>query len=1034
MGAPERVGGALPGDTEGRMLAAVLVPVLDEARHLERALRTMSAQELDGDLEILVIDGGSTDASRDIVARLSREDARIRLLDNPAGRTPNALNIGLRASSGTYVVRMDAHALYPRDYIARGIERLERGDVACASGPQVAVGDQPTAVAVARALQSPLGVGGARFRRADGPERDVDSGFCGVWRRDLLIELGGWDEDWPVNQDAELAARIRARGGRIVCVPEMAAQYLTRSSLRALARQYWRYGQYRAKTARRHPGGLRRSHVLPPALVGLVAAAALPTRRGRPLRRGVALYATALLAEGRRMARRDATARAGVRVTAALATMHLSWGAGFLEGCRRFGAPWRALVALARDPTVDAEPHRTGELRIGYVVSRFPALSETFVLRELVEIDRRPGVRCDLLSLFPEAAEPVHPAAREWVARRRRASSAGAIGALAYWAARRPLRLTAVLSAVIRDYARRPLVLGRALVAVACALQHARTLRTDPVDHLHAHFATYPALAAWTCSRMAGIPYSFTAHAHDVFVHRMGLRRRIDDAAFCVGISQHNARILRDAAPGRGSDVHVVHCGIAPELYAMRPRAPRAGAPIRVACVAALKDYKGHRVLLDAVGRLARDGHAVHVDLVGDGPLRGELERQVARLDLVDRVRFLGALTEPEVAGVVDGADVFVLASRIQGDGDTDGIPVALMEAMASGLPVVASDVSGVPELVRHGETGLLAPVDDDVALADALRSVVLDPDAAIARARAARALVEERFAVAREASRLLELIRAGTRHDDERLAREASFHDVAFAAHTRSSTWKFYDAGRDAYDRYDELLDGMAHPGSRVLEYGCGPGGRAFHLAQRGADVLGIDISPVAIDIARETARERGVLERTTFAVMDAEALELPADSFELVCGTSILHHLDIDRAYREVARVLRPSGRAVFLEPLGHNPLFNAYRRLTPGVRTPDEHPLRLADLDAAGACFGGLTLEHFSLLSPAAAAVHGQASFERMASALRRADQRVFATVPALRRWSWTVVMVLSRPVVPADAGRASGAPDRRTSAVR
>ena len=1016
------------------MRAAVLVPVLDEVRHLERAVRTMSAQELDGDLEILVIDGGSTDGSRDLVARLSRSDARIRLLDNPAGRTPNGLNIGLRAARATYVVRMDAHALYPPDYVARGIERLERGDVDCASGPQVAVGDRPTGVAVARALQSPLGVGGARFRRAGADEQDVDSGFCGVWRRDLLLELGGWDEDWPVNQDAELAARIRARGGRIVCVPQMAAQHVTRSSLRALARQYWRYGQYRAKTARRHPGGLRRSHVLPPGLVSLVAAAALPTRRARPLRRGVALYAGSLVAEGQRMALRDAPAGLGMRVTAALATMHLSWGAGFLAGCRRFGMPWRALAALPRDRAVGAQPRREGELRIGYVVSRFPALSETFVLRELVEIDRQPGVRCELFSLFPEAVEPVHPAARDWVGRRRRASPGGVVGALAYWAAHRPLRLAAVLLAVIRDYARSPRVLGRALVAVAGALQHARTLRADPVDHLHAHFATYPALAAWSCSRMVGIRYSFTAHAHDIFVHRLGLRRRIEDAAFCVGISEHNARILRDLAAGRGSQVHVIHCGIAPGLYAMRPRAPRPGEPMRIACVAALKDYKGHRVLLDAIGRLARDGRSVDVDLIGDGPLRGELERQTARLNLVDHVRFLGALTEPEVAAVLDRADAFVLASRIQPDGDTDGIPVALMEAMASGLPVVASDVSGIPELVRHGETGLLAAVDDDAGLADALRSVLRDPDAAIERARAGRALVEERFAVPREAARLLELMRASAPRDDERLAREASFHDVAFASHTRSRTWRFYDAGRDAYERYDGLLDRMVRPGSRVLEYGCGPGGRAFALARRGAVVHGIDISPVAIDIARATARERGVAQRTTFEMMDAEALELPADSFDLVCGTSILHHLDIERAYREVARVLRPSGRAVFLEPLGHNPLFNAYRRLTPGMRTRDEHPLRLADLDAAGACFGGLTLEHFSLLSPAAAALHGRASFERVAGALQRIDRRAFATVPALRRWSWTVVMVLSRPVGRADAGRASGASDRRTSGVR
>jgi SAM-dependent methyltransferase len=267
------------------------------------------------------------------------------------------------------------------------------------------------------------------------------------------------------------------------------------------------------------------------------------------------------------------------------------------------------------------------------------------------------------------------------------------------------------------------------------------------------------------------------------------------------------------------------------------------------------------------------------------------------------------------------------------------------------------------------------------------------------------------------ETSRLLDVIqrrwpRAGS-DGAERLAREASFHDHAFAAHTRKKAWKFYDVGRDAYDRYDELLTIMVTPGSSVLEYGCGPAGRAFDLARRGAMVHGIDISPVAIGVARETARRQRVEQNTIFSVMDAEALDLPAGSFDVVCGTSIIHHLDIDRAYREVARVLRPTGRAVFLEPLGHNPVIQAYRRLTPGLRTADEHPLRLADVNAARAYFGDLRVEHFTLLSLAAVAAHGRPSFERVAGVLRRIDRELFTTVPSLRRWSWTIVMTLSQP---------------------
>ena len=1011
----------------------MIMPVLNEAPHIERALASIRRQQLEGALEVLVLDGGSTDGTRTIVQRIAADDERVRLLDNPARATPNALNAGLRAARGAYIVRMDAHTRYPRDYIARGIERLERGDVASASGPQLAVGDGPTGRAVALALASPLGVGGARFRRRRTREEDVDSGFCGVWRRDLLVGLGGWDEGWPVNQDAELAARIRGAGGRIVCLPEMAAEYVPRSRLSALARQYRRYGQYRVKTAGRHPSALRRSHLLPPGLVAAVASGAVPVRRARPVRLAVALYGAAVLAEGYRAAARIARPGLALRVTAALATMHIAWGAGFLEGCRRFGIPWRGLVRLVRPPRSGEGDGRrlssgSPELRIGYVVSRFPALSETFVVRELAEIDGRPQVGCALFALFPERPGPVHDSAAAWLPRRRRASPAGAAHAVAYWAARRPLRLAGLVSAVLRDYGRRPDLLGRALATVACGLEHAQTLEVDPVDHLHAHFATYPALAAWTCSRLVGVPYSFTAHAHDIFIHQLGLRRRIEDAAFCVGISEHNARVLREVAPRAGAKIHVVHAGVDPGSYRFRPRAPRSGCPARIACVAALKPYKGHRVLLDAVARLVRDGVPTEVDLAGAGPLRGDLARQCARLGIAGSVHFLGPITEPDVADVLGRADVFALASVVQPDGDTDGVPVALMEAMAAGVPVVASDVSGVRELVRHGETGLLAPAGDAAAFADALHAVRADPRAARERAGAARALVEEHFSVAGEASRLLALIRRG------RLAREAAFHDEAFEHGTRRGTWRFYDAARDAYDRYDELIEGAVARGANVLEYGCGTGARACDLARRGAQVRGIDISPVAIDMARETVRREGLAGSAAFSVMDAEALDLPARSFGLVCGTSILHHLDVDRGYREIARVLAPTGLAIFLEPLGHNAVFNAYRRLTPSARTRDEHPLRMTDVEAARAHFGELAVEHFGLVSPLAAALRGSRAFDLLASALRWTDQRLFTRVPPLRSWSWMVVIVLSRPVARAESDRAPAGSGPRASAAR
>jgi len=248
---------------------------------------------------------------------------------------------------------------------------------------------------------------------------------------------------------------------------------------------------------------------------------------------------------------------------------------------------------------------------------------------------------------------------------------------------------------------------------------------------------------------------------------------------------------------------------------------------------------------------------------------------------------------------------------------------------------------------------------------------------------------------------------------DADRLADEAAFHDQAFGQQTRKSAWKFYDVASGAYARYGELLAGAAAPGSRALEYGCGPGSRAFTLARLGATVDGIDISPVAIELARETAVAEDVVQSTSFQVMDAEHLTFPDASFDLVCGTSIIHHLDVDRAYAEVARVLKPGGVAVFLEALGHNPAINAYRRATPALRTADEHPLHMQDIAAAREHFTSVRSEHFALLSLAAMAVRRSSVFPHASAVLQRVDRAMFRAVPPLRRWSWMAVITLAGP---------------------
>ncbi|MBV9213971.1 MAG: glycosyltransferase [Actinobacteria bacterium] len=333
----------------GRVDASVLTPVLNEERHIREAVAAMQAQRFDGELEFLFMDGRSEDRTRAILEDLARSDPRIRIFDNPGRSSTAGLNVGLRHARGDYLVRMDAHTFYPEDYIARGVERLRRGDVVWVAGPQVPFGTDAWSRRVALALRTWLGTGGsARWEAGmDGAgEKDLDTGvFAGLWRRSTVDDHGGWDEGWPINQDSELAARVLAGGGRIVSLPELAARYVPRNSLRGLARQYWRYGNYRAKTASRHPSSLERRQLFAPALaIVLVAAAAAPTPLRRLARASLGAYAALILVTSAR-AMPEAGPRDAASLPAIFAVMHLAWGFGFLSGSVRFGPP---LAALAR--------------------------------------------------------------------------------------------------------------------------------------------------------------------------------------------------------------------------------------------------------------------------------------------------------------------------------------------------------------------------------------------------------------------------------------------------------------------------------------------------------------------------------------------------------------------------------------------------------------------------------------------------------------------------------------------------------------
>jgi glycosyltransferase involved in cell wall biosynthesis len=289
------------------------------------------------------------------------------------------------------------------------------------------------------------------------------------------------------------------------------------------------------------------------------------------------------------------------------------------------------------------------------------------------------------------------------------------------------------------------------------AVRFAEEMRKAGVTHIHAHFANHPAVAALIASRLTGIPFSFTAHGSDLHVDRRMLDTKVDAARFVVTVSNYNREIIVQEFGERvRHKVHVIHCGVDPCVFKPVAGQAETGGVFRIVCVASLEEVKGHRYLVEACRLLREAGITFECHLIGEGPERRDLERRVAAARLAQEVILHGGLPRPEVVRLVSAAHVAVLASHPTRRGKREGIPVALMEAMASGLPVVASEISGIPELVEQGRSGFLVPSANPPALANALARLASDPELRADMGRAGRACVETSFNLRRSTEELL--------------------------------------------------------------------------------------------------------------------------------------------------------------------------------------------------------------------------------------------------------------------------------------
>jgi len=394
----------------------------------------------------------------------------------------------------------------------------------------------------------------------------------------------------------------------------------------------------------------------------------------------------------------------------------------------------------------------SGRRHLGYVLKRFPRISETFVAAELIELERQ-GERVTVFAL----GRPREPFTHAFVGELR-----APVVYLPHRWSPQPVRVLRSLATVVRRAPRGWLRAARTSVAsspvtgVANLLQ-ATVLREEleraEVDHVHAHFATTAAVLANLARLMDGPTYSVTAHAKDIYhadVRRDRLRERLLAATFVATVTEGNATYLQSLTNG-AARIRVVHNAV--DLRRLGTPDADGREPDAVLTVARLIEKKGLPDLVSACGLLARRGVAFRLDVVGHGPLRGELEAAAAREGV--HAVFHGALPHERVLALYRRATVFCLPSVVAESGDRDGLPTSVLEAMALGLPVVTTSLNGLGEAVVHERTGLVVPGRDPEALAGALARVLGDSGLRATLAAAARRHVEERFSLERSVGQL---------------------------------------------------------------------------------------------------------------------------------------------------------------------------------------------------------------------------------------------------------------------------------------
>lgn len=400
-------------------------------------------------------------------------------------------------------------------------------------------------------------------------------------------------------------------------------------------------------------------------------------------------------------------------------------------------------------------------MRIGIVVSDFPKVTETFILRDLVHYHRA-GHEIRIFHLTPyRSDEVVHGFAEQtlsWAVTLPFLFDRRVLGACLRALLRHPFKLFAIVWAIVREFATEPVNLLKSLAIVPKSLAMAEDLEAWQAAHVHAEFAGHPATAAWIVGRMSALPYSVSCHAHDIFRTQGLLEQKLSEATFVRCISRFNRDFLVERFPSL--DTHampIIHVGV--DTREIAPLEPASGEVFEILYIGSLEHRKGVSLLLRALAALP-SRVKWRCDIVGGGPDLEALRAQSLEAGLQDRVTFHGPQPFEAVSRFMAACHLQVVPSVIGPGNRSEGIPTVIMEALAHRRPVIASRLSGIPELIEHGETGYLIEPGSVEELITAIVAVHDDPAAAHATASRGRELVEREFDMKTNAAARLELYR----------------------------------------------------------------------------------------------------------------------------------------------------------------------------------------------------------------------------------------------------------------------------------